>query len=963
MTVNPRSVDAVTRAAYSRGLPPAIWASLVSQAVQSSGTGREQAQEEVAESVLALLQGPIPPPPVLQYCAHALSASPPLVHPHILARHVVASLDSFSPSTIEALFRTVSSAPASPSKAAHASAGSAEATAEALLAAVEALIPHLVSPSQSAPEAAAYLARLLSDPPHQLTHKTLAGRPDLLKSCVQALQNALKATDASSSTRQAELAALRLALERRLGRLGTGGRRRQPAKENVDNPERPLVHEADALVFASTFLSHPLMPTASLATRLSSFCSYRLAQAPFHTSTPVEALSRALADTLFVLLDRAASVKKEDLLVDGLVFGKLPLVLHSVSQAGIAEHAGAFQEALVAALRLVQAGQAPAASTNAMDVDQPPTSAVFDKLITSLCQQSLITPDEGASLTSTVDRGELEPVQLPDYLSRLSSNDPDELAHLLHELETPSSQRSISHAIRDHLADLATSPQVDLFTLAHLCESLAAKRETLEVVFLYVEPKEVLSPLRSVLDGFEAGEGQGEEYGGENNPTERYGALVLFVQVVVNRFQLCDNLAYHLGSTTSFFTSFLPSSTATYALSVMSDDERAAVSGWIAALFGEGISDDLMHATNPRTLLRVAPTILKQSLMACHAGVVDLDVLRDALSYFLQELLQFTLPGALGWLIEEVERTPPSTARAAMLDILQTLVFSPELPAPVLELLAPDLAGLLAALPEAEGDAIKLDRTKVRELIRPYRPRRESVRWQEEKASTSAATLTAALTSVVNPTSTSLAPPNLASLLSRSLAPPVSPSTFLRSTLLPPFLSLATSSPTDTALYARLERAGAAALAFSPPASSSAPLVVALMDEIVVPALPAWAARRLPNGTGASGPGAGAGGGGEGTSAEPRRLELVADVLGGALVALLSVNSQPSAQVERSLARVEEAAVLAIKAAQWRRRPEEKEEEEDDAPSALSVFLDRLLSWEGVRARCSRLVELSGGEH
>ena len=44
--------------------------------------------------------------------------------------------------------------------------------------------------------------------------------------------------------------------------------------------------------------------------------------------------------------------------------------------------------------------------------------------------------------------------------------------------------------------------------------------------------------------------------------------------------------------------------------------------------------------------------------MARQAGVVDLDSLRDALSYFLQELLRFTLPGVLLWLVEEVERTP-----------------------------------------------------------------------------------------------------------------------------------------------------------------------------------------------------------------------------------------------------------------------------------------------------------------
>lgn len=44
--------------------------------------------------------------------------------------------------------------------------------------------------------------------------------------------------------------------------------------------------------------------------------------------------------------------------------------------------------------------------------------------------------------------------------------------------------------------------------------------------------------------------------------------------------------------------------------------------------------------------------------MACQAGIVDLDNLRDALSYFLQELLRFTLRGVLGWLTEEVAKSP-----------------------------------------------------------------------------------------------------------------------------------------------------------------------------------------------------------------------------------------------------------------------------------------------------------------
>lgn len=64
----------------------------------------------------------------------------------------------------------------------------------------------------------------------------------------------------------------------------------------------------------------------------------------------------------------------------------------------------------------------------------------------------------------------------------------------------------------------------------------------------------------------------------------------------------------------------------------------------------------ISSSTDPRVLLRIAPTICKQSFAACQAGVIDLDTLREGISYFLQELLSFTLPGVLRWLIAEIMR-------------------------------------------------------------------------------------------------------------------------------------------------------------------------------------------------------------------------------------------------------------------------------------------------------------------
>lgn len=56
-------------------------------------------------------------------------------------------------------------------------------------------------------------------------------------------------------------------------------------------------------------------------------------------------------------------------------------------------------------------------------------------------------------------------------------------------------------------------------------------------------------------------------------------------------------------------------------------------------------------------LLRVAPTICHQSLVACQMGVIDFDTLKEGLQYFLQDLLSFTLPGVIRWLASEIERT------------------------------------------------------------------------------------------------------------------------------------------------------------------------------------------------------------------------------------------------------------------------------------------------------------------
>ncbi|GAA5903605.1 hypothetical protein JCM6882_002999 [Rhodosporidiobolus microsporus] len=942
MTSPPRSVDEVTRACYARGVPAATWLSLVRQAVQVGEKGVEDAEKDLTDSLLALLTASDPPAPLLvDYLRTAVQpsnqAESPSIRPGLLAQHAATASLPSSSSAFEAVFGIVNFALYNDPKLPCFVAPTAEAVAQALPHVLEVLLPSLSA--QPAPETAKWLSRFLAKPPHRLSKKSLPLDP--LRHCVESLQ----AATARLSSSRPDLVELKTQLQVALSRLSLGETKRNSSPSSLDDTSRPLAFEPDAVLLVQHLLLHRHLHTRAVHSLVFSFLRYRISQFTSRNSTADQALARALADLLFPAIDAVRGMKRDDKAIEGFIFVK-------------------FETAIFTALQLLRSHCARGHENDSMDVDGS-TSALdsaLDQLVVALCQQSLVTSDVGASLATTVDRNELEPVELSEYAARLAGGDPDDLKQVFDELvSSRPAQQAIAFAIRDNFASLAASSPPDLPNLSTTCEMLVESPDFLSVLFLHIEPREVLEPVRRVLDSFDVAQ---DDYG-DNNAVERYGVLVLFLQTAVSRFGLYSNLAYHHGSAASFFTSWVTSASATYPLAVMTDEERSAVSGWIAALFGEGISDDLMHATNPRTLLRVTPTILKQSLMACQAGVVDLDNLRDALSYFLQELLRFTLPGVLRWLIEEIGRTPPSPAQNAMLDILGVFVFSDSLPQPVLELISPDLATLLATLPPpaeppagATGPATPqpLDRVKLKMLIAPFKPRTSAIQWSEVDADTPQAALLSSLSLFIHSSHapTSLPPP-FSRLLTAALASSPSPSAFLRTTLLPHLLSLAISPPSAGAedplepflRLSRIERAGSALLAFSPspsPASSLQlpPLLSAFVAQVLPASFPAWAARRLPLA------------GGD----EQRKVELLADMLGGAVVLLPSEPEQ-----KRVLETLAKTAVEAVEAAKRERTATglAGEDEDEDETTALSAFFGRLLSWDDFAERCPALVDLAGG--
>lgn len=113
------------------------------------------------------------------------------------------------------------------------------------------------------------------------------------------------------------------------------------------------------------------------------------------------------------------------------------------------------------------------------------------------------------------------------------------------------------------------------------------------------------------------------------------------------------------------------------------------------------MTDLLLHRDSPPlTLLALSPTMFAQSIQACRVGIIDLESLRSGLSYFLEDPLSYTLPAALIWLVNEVQRTPLTQirpvepkqhSRSILVEVLSMLLDSEKCPPPVRNLVAAEL--------------------------------------------------------------------------------------------------------------------------------------------------------------------------------------------------------------------------------------------------------------------------------
>ncbi|WAQ84524.1 hypothetical protein PtA15_5A94 [Puccinia triticina] len=183
---------------------------------------------------------------------------------------------------------------------------------------------------------------------------------------------------------------------------------------------------------------------------------------------------------------------------------------------------------------------------------------------------------------------------------------------------------------------------------------------------------------------------------------ESFGALLGWLQGVVGRFNLMDDLEYHLDTQTGFTLHYITSPSTAYATSELPATHESVMRVWIEALYGSsGIPDALLGSTDPRIFFATAATIVKQSFDALAVGRIDLQTFRDGLSYFEHKLLiGGAAVGVVGWILDELTRLGPFSPTdypTALLEILQAILLSDAISPTALRLVGARSLGVIRA--------------------------------------------------------------------------------------------------------------------------------------------------------------------------------------------------------------------------------------------------------------------------
>ncbi|KAJ4484049.1 mediator complex subunit Med5-domain-containing protein [Lentinula lateritia] len=310
-------------------------------------------------------------------------------------------------------------------------------------------------------------------------------------------------------------------------------------------------------------------------------------------------------------------------------------------------------------------------------------------LVHGLLEQRLaVTFDHGIANDNTPSlRSEAQDagMTLEIYLETKLSGEGDEPRMWLSRIRRePGSQIAFGDFVKQRFAD-ATS-QLDIEAMGHICK-LLYHDQALDALSLHIKTSELVAYALQFFELYTC-----ETVGDPQTALSHIGDVVMFLQSVLARFNFQSNTFSVDGKTTS--SEFLKLTAEVYHYNSLTGGDLTTFNAWLKALFeSEGI-EDTVRSTQPKTLLRVAASLVLHAIGSTVEGKMNMDTLRNGVMYFTDPLLNWTLVGVIKALLQEIHQKRFNAP--IHLEVLQTLLLSPSCPRLVLTLCGPRVMSLLA---------------------------------------------------------------------------------------------------------------------------------------------------------------------------------------------------------------------------------------------------------------------------
>ncbi|KAI9269176.1 mediator complex subunit Med5-domain-containing protein [Phascolomyces articulosus] len=249
----------------------------------------------------------------------------------------------------------------------------------------------------------------------------------------------------------------------------------------------------------------------------------------------------------------------------------------------------------------------------------------------------------------------------------------------------------------------------DIFSLARICDALNKCSSIIDVIGQLYHPVTILGPLEQLCNNWKPAESEMDLDGrsGFDSPSDedtdgvqvlygKYGKIWTFIILVLNKFDLYDNIDSVFKDVDGFCYQFFAQGPIIYGFDVSDQSMEEFIRQWQTALLGnDGVSDDLLRYSTPQQLLQAAPTLLHRTVLVYENGQLEASALLGIISYFQEKFLSFTLfPGIVSVLCGDV------LARNASIAImcLHQLLMSGNPPDMLLQICGSSILGALISL-------------------------------------------------------------------------------------------------------------------------------------------------------------------------------------------------------------------------------------------------------------------------